>query len=81
MVLPVQLKTCRSNVFLFFTKQNVRPRKIGRVSEVSRARTQFVQTCLMIFLIWVLYYAYDILESIKICFRGHNLIMEQWPSG
>ena len=39
----------RSNVFLFFTRQNMRARKVGRVSEVLRVRaqsgTQFVQAC------------------------------------
>ena len=47
-VLPIPLKTCRSNVFLFFTKQNVRPQKTRRVSEVLRARTRpidIVQAC------------------------------------
>ena len=33
-VLSIRLKTCRSNVFFLFTGQNVRSRKIGRVSEV-----------------------------------------------
>ena len=37
-VLPIQLKTCRFNVFFFFMFQNVRARKIGRVSEVLRVR-------------------------------------------
>ena len=32
-VLPIQLKTCRSNGILFYTRQNVRARKIGRVSK------------------------------------------------
>ena len=36
--LPIRLKTCRSNGFLRFTGQNVRTRKIGRVSEVLRVR-------------------------------------------
>ena len=39
-VSPIQLKTCRSNGFLFLTRQNVRARKIGRVSEVLRAGTR-----------------------------------------
>ena len=30
-VLPIRLKTCRSNVFFFFTRQNVPARNIGRV--------------------------------------------------
>ena len=38
LVLPIRLKPCRSNGFLFFTRQNMRARKIGRVSEVLRAR-------------------------------------------
>ena len=33
-VLPIRLKTCRSNIFLSFTKQNV------RVSEVLYARLE-----------------------------------------
>ena len=36
-VLPIWLKACRSNDFLLFTRQNVRARKIGHVSEVLRA--------------------------------------------
>ena len=28
--LPIRLKTCRSNIFLFFTRQNVRARKNGQ---------------------------------------------------
>ena len=36
--LPIQLKTCRSSVFFFFARLNVRARKIGRVSEVFRTR-------------------------------------------
>ena len=36
-VSPIQLKTCGSNVFLFFKRENVRARKIDRVSEVLRA--------------------------------------------
>ena len=36
--LLIRPKTCRSNGFLRFTGQNVRARKIGRVSEVLRAR-------------------------------------------
>ena len=39
-VLPIQLKIYRSNDFFFFTRQNVRARKIGRVPEVLRARTR-----------------------------------------
>ena len=39
-VLPIRLKTCRCNVFSFFTRQNVRARKIGRVSEVLRAQVR-----------------------------------------
>ena len=35
-VLPIKLKTCRSNGFLFFPKQYVCARKIGRISEVCR---------------------------------------------
>ena len=38
LVLPIRLKPCRSNGALFFTRQNVRARKIGGVSEVLRAR-------------------------------------------
>ena len=33
-VLPIRLKTCRFNDFLFFTMQNMHSRKIGRVSEI-----------------------------------------------
>ena len=48
-LLPIWLKTYRSNVFLFFTRQNMRARKVGRVWEVLRVRaqsgTQFVQAC------------------------------------
>ena len=36
-VSPIQLKICRSNIF--FTRQEVVARKIGRVSEVLRARS------------------------------------------
>ena len=39
-VLPNRLKTCRSNDFLFFTKQNVRAQKVGRVSEVLHTRAR-----------------------------------------
>ena len=50
-VSPIQLKICRSNIF--FTRQEVRARKIGRVSEVLRAwacpigngHAKFVQSC------------------------------------
>ena len=46
---PIRLKTCRSNVFFFFIRQNVSAREIGRVAKVFRARwasgAQFVQTC------------------------------------
>ena len=42
-VLLIWLKVCRSNVFFFFfTKQNVRSRKIGCVSEVLHARTHLI---------------------------------------
>ena len=50
--LPIRLKTCRSNVFFVFTRQNVRARKIRRVQRFcvpERARStsgaQFVQAC------------------------------------
>ena len=33
-VLPIPLKTCRSNDFFFFTRQNMRAKKMGLVSEV-----------------------------------------------
>ena len=33
-VLPIQLKPCRCNGFLLFTRQNERARKIGHISEV-----------------------------------------------
>ena len=36
-VLPIPLKTCKYNGFLFSKKQNVHAQKIGRVSEVLRA--------------------------------------------
>ena len=39
-VLPIPMKTCRSNVFFFFAKPNVHARKIKRVSEVLRAGTR-----------------------------------------
>ena len=42
LVLPIRLKPCRSNGFLFFTRQNVRARKIGCVSEVLRARERSI---------------------------------------
>ena len=49
-VLCIQLKTCRSNVFFFSTRQHVRAWKIWRVSEVLRARStpgaQFVCVCI-----------------------------------
>ena len=38
--LSIRLKTYRSNDFLFFARQNVRARKIGRVSGVLRARAR-----------------------------------------
>ena len=41
-VLLIWLKVCRSNGFFFFTKQNVRSRKIGCVSEVLHARTHLI---------------------------------------
>ena len=50
-ILSIRLRTCSSNGFLFFTRQIVRDRKIGRVSELLRAQTraigigQFVQAC------------------------------------
>ena len=51
-VLPIQLKTCSSNDFFLFTRESVRARNIGRVSEVLRARprliasgAQFIQAC------------------------------------
>ena len=37
-VLPIRLKTSRSNDFLFFSGQKVLARKIMRVSEVLRTR-------------------------------------------
>ena len=43
-VLPIQLKTCRSNVFFVFARRDVRARKIGHVAEVLRLLgVQFVQ--------------------------------------
>ena len=36
-VLPIRLKTCRTDIFFSFLRQNVLARKIGRVSEVLRA--------------------------------------------
>ena len=39
-VFPIRLKNCRSNGFFFFTRQNVRARKIGCVSDVFRALTR-----------------------------------------
>ena len=39
-VLPIRLKTCRSNAFFFFIRRNVRARKIGRVSEILRAQVR-----------------------------------------
>ena len=50
-ILSIRLRTCSSNGFLFFTRQIVRDRKIGHVSELLRAQTraigigQFVQAC------------------------------------
>ena len=49
-VLPTRLKTCRSNGFLFFTRQNVRARKVGRVSEVLRTRARPVGMAYAIYL-------------------------------
>ena len=47
--LPIRLKTFMSNGFLLFARQNVRARKIGRISEALRARSasgaQLVQAC------------------------------------
>ena len=37
-VLPIRLKICRSNVSFLFTRQNVRAQKLGRISEVLRAK-------------------------------------------
>ena len=34
--LPIGLKTCRSNVFFFFTRQNISTRKIGRLRGFTR---------------------------------------------
>ena len=39
-VVPIRLKTCRSNAFFFFIRQNVRARKIGRVSEFLLAQVR-----------------------------------------
>ena len=39
-VLPIALKTCRSMVFFFFTRQKERARNIGRLSEVLLARAR-----------------------------------------
>ena len=40
-IVLIRVKTCKSNVvFFFFARQNVRARKIGRVSEVLHARVR-----------------------------------------
>ena len=41
-VFSIRLKTCRPNGFLFFTRQNVRSGKIGRVSVVLRSRAHLI---------------------------------------
>ena len=43
-VLPIRLKTCRLNGFLFFTRQNVRTQKIVRISEVLRVQVRPIGT-------------------------------------
>ena len=41
-VLPIQLKTCRSNAFFFFARQNVRAQKIGLVLKVLHAQARLI---------------------------------------
>ena len=38
-VLPIRLETCKSNIFLLFTRQKLRAQRIGHVSEVLRTST------------------------------------------
>ena len=41
-VLPTQLKTCRSNGSFFFARQNVGAQKIGHLSEVLRDQARSI---------------------------------------
>ena len=44
-VLPIQLKTCRSNSFFLFTRQNVRLKGFACLNARSASGAQFVQAC------------------------------------